>query len=129
MFQMRAFLIPILKAHGIALDENTTAMTIGAIGVLANFVILVFVKLIGKRKLYLYSMIGNLLTCFGLAVYGYAFFPSGWSSKESDARIIKEIVGDWNYFALAMFLLMQFFISFGVSAMPFFVMCEIFPLK
>lgn len=70
------------------------------------------------------------------AIYGYVFFPSGWSSIETSvndtstkAAQIKEIVGNWNYFALAMFLLMQFFLSVGVSSVPYFLMMEIFPFK
>lgn len=61
--------------------------------------------------------------CFPTGIYGYNFFPSGWSSFEkysnvTNSEYMQEIVGNWNYFALAMFLIMQFCISLGVSSIP-----------
>lgn len=120
MFATRPYIVPILSAYGISLDANLTTVILGAIGVLANVAILFSIRALGKRNIYLYSMLGNLLTCIGLSVYGYAFFPANWSSIEKSSaetqiknEIIRGIVGDWNYFALVMFLLMQFFLSVG----------------
>lgn len=121
MFQTRPYIVPILSAYGISLDANLTTVILGVIGVLANVAILFSIRAVGKRNIYLYSMVGNLLTCIGLSVYGYAFFPANWSSVETSSaeaanknELIREIVGDWNYFALVMFLLMQFFLSVGL---------------
>lgn len=126
MFATRPYIVPILYAYGISLDANLTTVILGVIGVLANVAILFSIRALGKRNIYLYSMVGNLLTCIGLSVYGYAFFPVNWSSIEASSaeaenknEIIKEIVGDWNYFALVMFLLMQFFLSVG--SLQFFI--------
>lgn len=70
------------------------------------------------------------------AIYGYIFFPSGWTSAETGAseasskkEIINSIVGNWNYFALIMFSFMQFFLSVGACTIPFYLCDEIFPFK
>lgn len=65
-------------------------------------------------------------------IYGWIFFPSGWSSDGltiESQNWIRETVGGYNYFALIMFLIMQFCISIGVSCVPYIVMSEIFPFK
>lgn len=162
MFATRPYIVQILSAHGLSWDANFTTVALGVIGVFANICIVFSIRLLGKRNIYLYSMFGNFLTCFGLgeslinrcfefilrfryvhiktfffsAVYGYVFFPAGWSSIENTAseattknESIRDIVGNWNYFALAMFLLMQFFLSVGVSSVPYFLMTEVFPFK
>lgn len=64
------------------------------------------------------------------AIYGFAFFPADWTSYDTGKHhIIKDVVGNWNYFALSMFLFMQFFLSVGVSSVPYFLVYELFPFK
>lgn len=72
-----------------------------------------------------------------LGIYGWIFFPRGWtsldigSSNSIDGNLesIRKTVGGYNYFALAMFLIMQFCVSVGVSSVPYFMMSEVFPFK
>ncbi|XP_055301619.1 facilitated trehalose transporter Tret1-like isoform X2 [Sitodiplosis mosellana] len=113
MFAMRPYIVPILNAHGIALDANVTTVILGVLGVLANVILIFTIRILGKRRIYLWSMVGNFVSCFGL------------KSLES----IRHSVGHYNYFALAMFVTMQFCISVGVSSIPYFLMSEIFPFK
>lgn len=68
--------------------------------------------------------------------YGFALLPLGWSSAHdsstnvsTDSEYIRSIVGDWNYFALAMFIIMQFCVAIGVSSVPYFLMGEVFPFR
>lgn len=143
MFAMRPYIVPILSAFGILLDANLTTTIIGAIGVLANVVLTLFVRLLGKRRIYLWSNIGTFLTCFGLCIYGWIFFPKGWLSTSSGIgttsngtetsndtlESIRNAVGAYNYFALAMFLIMQFCVSIGVSSVPYMLLFEVFPFK
>lgn len=42
---------------------------------------------------------------------------------------IRETVGNWGYFALVMFVIMQFANSVGVSPIPHFLLPEVFPFK
>lgn len=65
-------------------------------------------------------------------IYGWIYFPSGWSSTVDDANrleSIRQTVGAVNYFALAMFLIMHFCVSVGISSIPYIMMYEIFPFK
>ncbi|XP_055301620.1 facilitated trehalose transporter Tret1-like [Sitodiplosis mosellana] len=132
MFAMRSYIVPILGAHGIALDANFTTVILGFIGVLANVVNVFIIRILGKRRIYLWTMVGNFVSCFGLSIYGWIFFPSGWSSNgiTSDSlNSIRETVGNYNYFALVLFVMMQFCISIAVSFVPYIIMSEVFPFK
>lgn len=73
MFAMRPYIIPILSAFGILLDANLTTTIIGAIGLLANVILTMFVRFLGKRRIYLWSNIGTFLTCFGLCKFVSVF--------------------------------------------------------
>lgn len=70
MFATRPFIVSILISFGINFDANFVTVILGAIGILANFCILFSVRLLGKRNIYLYSMLGNFITCFGLGKFG-----------------------------------------------------------
>ncbi|XP_055306844.1 facilitated trehalose transporter Tret1-like, partial [Sitodiplosis mosellana] len=132
MFAMRPYIVPILNAHGIAFDANFTTIILGVLGISANVFIVFTIRILGKRRIYLWSMVGNFVSCFGLSIYGWIFFPAGWSSIGLAAESLESIrysVGHYNYFALVMFLIMQFCISVGVSSIPFIMMCEVFPFK
>lgn len=126
MFAMRPYIVQVLRAHGIPLGANATTVILGLLGILANIVLLLIIRICGKRNIYLYTMVVTTLSCFGLSIYGFKFFPSGWSSYDSNTNItsrsnaefIEETVGNWSYFALAMFLIMQFSISLGGSSIP-----------
>lgn len=66
MFAMRPYIVPILNAHGIAFDANFTTVILGVLGILANIVNVFTIRFLGKRRIYLWSMIGNFISCFGL---------------------------------------------------------------
>lgn len=73
-------------------------------------------------------------------IYGFAYFPPGWSSFEVERNAtattptetpihIEQFVGNASYIAIVLFLIMQFCTSIGVSSVPNIMMSEIFPLK
>lgn len=66
MFVMRPYLVQILNAYGIPVRTNLITVYLGLIGVVSNICLLFIVKLLGKRRIYLISMIGTILSCFGL---------------------------------------------------------------
>lgn len=74
MFAMRPYIVQVLSAHGISLDANLTTTIIAVIGILANVCIVLFIRSMGKRRIYLYSMVGNFLTCFGLSKFYIEIF-------------------------------------------------------
>lgn len=73
MFAMRPYIVPILNAHGIAFDANFTTIILGVLGILANIFIVFTIRILGKRTIYLWSMVGNFISCFGLSEF---FFHS-----------------------------------------------------
>ncbi|XP_055307332.1 facilitated trehalose transporter Tret1-2 homolog [Sitodiplosis mosellana] len=137
MFAMRPYIVQIINVHGISLDANFTTILLGVLGILANVFIVFTIQSLGKRRIYLYSMVGNFVSSFGLSIYGWYFFSPGWSSIDvgttgnstHSLESIRETVGNYNYFALAMFLIMQFCVSVGVSSVPYIMMSEVFPFK
>lgn len=71
-----------------------------------------------------------------IGVYGFVLLPLGWNSAHdittiftNDSEYIRNIVGDWNYFALAMLMIMQFCVAIGVSSVPYLLMGEVFPFR
>lgn len=67
IFAMRPFIVQILEAHGIPWDANKTTVVLGLLGILANAVLLMTVKIWGKRNIYLWSMVFTVVSCFGLS--------------------------------------------------------------
>lgn len=66
-----AYLVQVIEALGIAIDANLTTVIFGIIGFIAMICLLLSVRTLGKRRIYLYSMVGNVLACFGLGeLYG-----------------------------------------------------------
>lgn len=86
-------------------------------------------KFLWMRKI-IESAISNWFI-FISGIYGWIFFPPGWTSVNSTNswESMRETVGDYNYFALAMFLIMHFCVSVGVSWIPYVMMFELFPFK
>lgn len=66
VFAMRPYLIPVLNAHGIALDANLVTVIFGVLGMIANVLIVTCIRWLGKRAIYLYSMVAYCLSCVGL---------------------------------------------------------------
>lgn len=66
MFAMRPFIVQVLNSYGVPIRANVTALCLGLIGLVANVTLVFTMKLLGKRKIYLISMAGNVVCCFGL---------------------------------------------------------------
>lgn len=70
---------------------------------------------------------------FDTGVFGYIFFPLGWTSFENKNperyEYIQSVVGNYGYLALGLLLLMQFGARFGIFGLPQTYLGEVFPLK
>lgn len=64
---MRPYIVPILNAYGIPFGANFTTVLLGVLGIFAGICIMSTVKMLGKRKIYLFSLVGSFLSCFGLS--------------------------------------------------------------
>lgn len=64
---MRPYIVQILNVHGIPLDSNVITVILGATGIFANISLLFSLRFLGKRRVYIYSMIGTVLSSLGLS--------------------------------------------------------------
>lgn len=67
-----------------------------------------------------------MIFCFK-GVFGFVNLPSGWTSFNRQPDEVTEIVP--SYFPLAMFVLMGFGTTVGVSSVPWMLLSELFPFK
>lgn len=71
---LRPYIVSILNAHGIAFEANFMTVLLGLIGIFGGVCVMSTVKVLGKRKIYLLSSIGSLLSCFGLSNVKFCFY-------------------------------------------------------
>lgn len=69
IFATRPYIVQIIQAHGIALDANLTTVYLSLSGIVGNIIVLLTVRRIGKRLLYLCGLFGMVLSCFGLGEF------------------------------------------------------------
>lgn len=78
--------------------------------------------------------------CIGLGIFGFVFLPSGFSSfdiasnnatlvNSTDFSDIRKSIGHYSYLPLALILIMQFFITIGITTIPQLLTSEVFPFK
>lgn len=84
MFAMRPYIVPIVNAHGISFDANVLTIILGVIGIFANVFIVFTVRKLGKRKIYLYSMVGNFISSFGLSELLHHFEKTPFNSNHCE---------------------------------------------
>lgn len=64
----RPYIIQILNAYAIQLNPNLTTIIMSSLGLAARFSLLLIIKVVGKRRIYLTSSIVTCLCCFGLSL-------------------------------------------------------------
>lgn len=69
-------------------------------------------------------------------IYGFVLFPPGWKSFQQHPtdsadkyEYIRGVVGNYSYFALGLYLTMQFVTKIGVAGLPHMFTSEVFPLR
>ncbi|XP_037050613.1 facilitated trehalose transporter Tret1-like isoform X2 [Bradysia coprophila] len=124
---IRPYMVQLFTVYGIPMDVNWATSVVALLGLLANIVCTCIIKVTGKRKLWLVSMAGTLLSCLGLGTYAYNFIPSGWSSFDKHEPIVVE--GHFNYIPMILFFTLAFFTSVGVTPIPWILLSEVFPFK
>lgn len=76
----------------------------------------------------------------GLGIFGFVFLPSGFSSfdiasnnatlvNSTDFGDIRKSIGHYSYLPLALILIMQFFITIGITTIPQLLTSEVFAFK
>lgn len=85
---------------------------------------------------YLQFALKFLSFCPTAGVYGFTFFPLGWTSFKKDLNepakdpeAINHLVGNCGYIALGLMMLSKFCGAAGVDVMHFIFVSEVYPLK
>lgn len=68
-FPMRPYIMQILDTYGVPLSASQTTVMLGLLGLFAALFLLCIVRPAGKRNIYLYSIAGTFISCFGLSKY------------------------------------------------------------
>lgn len=131
------YIIQVLKALGTPLDANLVTLINASLGTIGSTLLMLSIRRIGRRKIYLTAIMIVTICSFGLGVYGMVFLPVGWTSfieddgTNSQERVehIKHIVGNYSYFALAIIFIMNFTTRFAIGSMPSIFASEVFPFK
>lgn len=63
----RPYIIQILKAYAIQMNPSLVTIIMSALGFTARLFLLLIIKVIGKRRIYLVSSLVTFLCCFGLS--------------------------------------------------------------
>lgn len=120
------FAIQMMNAYQTSVNPNLGTIVITVFGGCATAILLFIVKLIGKRKIYLFSLAGAFLTHFSLSVYGFYVLPSGITSFENkNAKIDPEKA---SIFPLLAFAILRF-CSTGLISIPLMMFGELFPFN
>lgn len=146
---MRSYLVLILKAYGVPMNANWAATVIGLVGLSSSVLLVCTIRMVGKRGSYLTSIGGSCIACFAIGnsnhfffticirdsgvlylnyisgIYGFIYIPSDVSSMNNNSA---EEIGN-NYFPLFAFMVLSFFTSYGIYAVVWMMLSEIFPAK
>ncbi|XP_049886134.1 facilitated trehalose transporter Tret1-like isoform X2 [Pectinophora gossypiella] len=118
---IRPNMVNLCKALGMKYDPKTIVVLVGAVFIVMNLFSAVIVKMIGKRKLVLGSLLGT--ACCSLAISSYArlnLLPEVFSYEVHTFPDKKEIL------PVILFMLLVCFNSLGI---PWVLLSEVFPFR
>lgn len=103
---------------------------VGAMDIVSNTFCVFAVRSLGKRKLFLLSIVGCSVCCYVLALNAWAILPAGTSSfdKHLTAHVDGGGGGSNNYLALTTFVALAFVAGVG-NGIPWMCLSEIFPFS
>lgn len=122
---MRPYMVQIFKAFRIPVDPGWATVNIGIIGLIANIVCMVFIRLVGKRRLALFSMVGTMICCMLLGFYAFHNLPHDLTSF----NIPTYEYGHVDATPMILIFFLAFFTSVGIASIPWMLLSEVFPFK
>lgn len=93
--------------------------------ILANVVVMIFVRLLGKRKIFLSSLVASVCVCFGLSWNAYRYIPSGLNSFD-DTGDVSGPKDNWT--GLVLILALAFIANVSMSV-PWSMISEVYPFR
>lgn len=121
---MRTYLVQIMVAYGVPLDPKWATTLTEVAGIAGIVILLCTVHHLGKRKIYLTSLVLTIVSCLSLSIYGFINLPMDWNSFEPHPSVVSN-----NY--LPFYVLVGFVLvaNLGVIMIPWILMSEVFPLR
>ena len=124
---MRPYFVQIFQAFSVPIDASWATVVIGILGFAANISCTCLIKLLGKRKIALVSMLGTCVCISALAIYSYKVLPSGMNSFQKHVPTVE--ANSLGYIPLTLIFGLAFFTSFGLMPVPWMLLSEVFPFK
>lgn len=127
---VRPFLVQVFQVFGVPMDPNWASVLIGLMDILSQALCVLLVKMIGKRPLFLGSLVVSCVCSFGLAINAYRVIPPGANSFAEHAigDDVQAAAAQNNVLALVLFIILA--LSFGVSwCCPWMLISEVFPFR
>lgn len=123
---IRQYYVQIFETYDVPMNAKKATVISGAIGLLGNITLLLVLKKLGKRRAALMSFFGMGICGVALGLYALNVFPSGQTSFGKTAVIFREGKG---LLPMIIFFAYSFLFNFGVNAIPWMLLSEIFPFK
>lgn len=69
LISIRPYFVQIFRTYGVPLDPNWTSVLMGTMDIISMIFSIVFIPIIGKRKMFLSTMAGTTTCCIVLGLY------------------------------------------------------------
>lgn len=153
LHMFRPYMVQVVRALGIPLDAHWATVkctfilnyylilklyfeyyfviqvVVSVVGLVGNIACMIMIKLLGKRKLAMISMLGCALSALLIGTWAkIALQP--WA-RSTDSQLPPEL-GQYQesaWMPLVLFIGLAFFMSVGVSPIPWIMLSEVFPYQ
>lgn len=122
---IRQYYVQIYETYDVPMNAKTATVLAGFIGLFGNIFLLLVLKKVGKRLVCLISFVGMGACGVALGLYALNVFPVGQTSF-GNTGIVRDGKG---LLPLVIFFTYAFLFNFGVNAVPWMLLSEIFPFK
>ncbi|CAK1593814.1 unnamed protein product [Parnassius mnemosyne] len=118
---VRPNMVNFCKALGMKYDSKTIVVVVGAVFIVMNITAAIIVKMTGKRKLVIGSLLATAFCSLGISVYASSKIPASVFSYEADTfPEAKETL------PIILFMALVCFTSLGI---PWALVTEVFPFR
>lgn len=125
---MGPFIVQILKAYDSPLAPDRTATLVSVANNLGMFALLVFIRITGKRPLYLTMLSCVLLSAAVVCAYGFIWLPNGYNSFDQSNYVSMDNES-LAYIPFVGILLWHGFTCCGIYSLPWQWLSEAFPYR
>lgn len=122
---IRQYYVQIYETYDVPMNAKTATVLSGFVGLFGNIFLLLVLKKVGKRKICLISFLAMGACGVALGFYAINVFAPGQTSF-ANREIVREGKG---LIPLIIFFAYSFLFNFGVNAIPWMLLSEIFPFK